>query len=67
LFSNDPITTETESFSRERERERERKNGREMNGDFGGDRTVREEEVTLVFYLLSKDVKERKEEEETKN
>jgi len=37
-----------------------------MSSDCGGDRTVREEEVTLVFYLLSKDVKERKKEQERK-
>jgi hypothetical protein len=62
---NDPITTETESShekERERERERERENGGELNCGGGADRTLRQEEVMLVFYLLSKSVKERKKE-----
>jgi len=34
-----------------------------MSCNRGGDRTVREEEVTLVFYILSRDVNERKKEQ----
>jgi hypothetical protein len=61
-----PLQKQRVLREREGERERERENFREMNGDCGRDRCVREEEVTIVVYLLSKDVKERKKEEARK-
>jgi len=52
-----------EFFTREKERKGEIRS--EMNSDCGGDGTVWEEEVTFVFYLLSKD--EEKRERKNKN